>query len=183
VNLFATHWNGASFFTDICPNYEIHSDVSGSWEFGAVFGTQWIQLAWSNKWLKIDIVAKELLPIVLSCVVWGPVLSGYTVESKCDNQNVVVSVNKGSSKEPMTMHLLRCLWFFSTYFGITVTVSHIPGVVNVAIDQLSRNKSAEFLQANPYIFSILVTIPTPLLKLLSPQMQDWTSLSFAQHFK
>ena len=88
-------------------------------------------------------MAKELLPIVLSCVVWGPVHSGYAVEFKCDNQSVVDSVNKGSSKEPMTMHLFQCLWFFSTYFGITVTVSHIPGVVNVATDQLSRKKSAE----------------------------------------
>ena len=127
-------------------------------------------------------MAKELLPIVLSCVVWGPVHSGYAVEFKCDNQSVVDSVNKGSSKEPMTMHLFQYLWFFSIYFGITVTISHIPGVVNVANcrEKISRIK---FLQANPHTSSILVTTPTPLLKLISPQMQDWTSPFFAQHFK
>ena len=123
----------------------------------------------------MDIMAKELL---LSCAVWGPVLSGNGVEFKCDNQSVVDSINKGSSKEPMTMHLLRCLWFFSAYFGITVTASHIPGVVNIAADQLSRNKSVEFLQANPHTSSIPLTIPTPLLKLVSPQMQDWTPPSY-----
>ena len=128
-------------------------------------------------------MAKELLPIVLSCAVWGPALSGYGVEFKCDNRSVVESIKKGSSKEPMTMHLLQCLWFFSAYFGIRVTVSHIPGVANVAADQLLRNKSEEFLQANPDISSISVAIPTPLLKLVSPQMQDWTSQSFIRHFK
>ena len=171
------------FFTDAHLNYEIHSDASGSWGCGAVFGTQWMQLAWSSRWSRIDIMAKELLPIVLSCAVWGPVLSGYGVGSKCDNQGVVDSINKGSSKEPVTMHLLRCLLFFSAYFGIRVSTSHIPGVVNVAADQLSRNKSATFLPENPHTSSIPVTIPTPLLKLVSPQMQDWTSSSFIHHFK
>jgi len=131
----------------------------------------------------MDIMAKELHPIVLSCAVWGPVLSGYGVEFKCDNQSVVDSINKGSTKGPLTMHLLRCLWFFSAYFGIRISASHIPGVVNVAADQLSRNKSAAFLQENPHTSSIPVTIPTPLLKLVSPQMQDWTSPSFVRHFK
>ena len=69
-HLFATHWNGVGFFTGIRPNYEIHSDASGSWGCGAVFDTQWMQLAWSNKWSQMDIMAKELLPIVfkLCCV-------------------------------------------------------------------------------------------------------------------
>ena len=118
-------------------------------------------------------MAKELLPIILSCAVWGPALSGYGVEFKCDNQSVVESIKKESSKEPTTMH----------HFSIRVTVSRIPGVANVAADQLSRNKSKEFLQANPHISSIPVAIPTPLLKLVSPQMQDWTSPSFVRHFK
>ena len=177
-HLFIIYWNGVGFFTGVHPTYEIHSDASGSWGCGAVFDTQWIQLAWSNKWLQMDIMAKELLPIVLSCAVWGPVLSGYGVEFKCDNQSVVDSINKGSSKEPMTMHLLRYLWFFSAYFGIRVTASHIPGVVNIAADQLLRNKSVEFPQANPHTSSIPLTIPTPLLKLVSPQMQDWTPPSY-----
>jgi len=93
-----------------------------------------MQLAWSSRWSQMDTMAKELLPIVLSCAVWGPVISGYGVEFKCDNQSVVDSINKGSSKELVTMHLSQCLWFFSAYFGIRVSVYHIPGVVNVAVD-------------------------------------------------
>jgi len=72
-----------------------------------------MQLAWSVDWAQRDIMAKELLPIVLSCAVWGPLMTGSNVEFKCDNSGVVDSINKSSSKELIVMHLLQCLWFFS----------------------------------------------------------------------
>jgi len=56
--------------------------------------------------VKVVIMAKELVPIVLSCVVWGPLLSGSNVQFKCDNSGVVDSISKGSSKKPLIMHLL-----------------------------------------------------------------------------
>ena len=59
------------------PDYFIAMDASGG--CGAVFGTQWMQLAWSADWAQRDIMAKELLPIVLSCVVWGPLKSSSNV--------------------------------------------------------------------------------------------------------
>jgi len=86
----------------------------------------------------------------------------FCVGIKCDNQSVVDSISKESSKEPVIMHLLQCLWFFSAYFDIRVTASHIPGVVNIAADQLSRSKSGEFLQTHPDISTVPVTIPTLL---------------------
>ena len=160
------------------PDHEIRTDVSGSWGCGAVFGTQWMQLAWCNEWSRMDIMTTELVLIVLSCAVWGPLLSGYRVGFKCDNWSVIDSINKGSSKEPIAMHLLRCLWFFSAHFDIRVVASHIPGVVNITVDQLSRNKSMEFLQANPHASRTPVLIPTPLLKLVSPKSRTGLHLPF-----
>jgi len=130
----------------------------------------------------MDIMAKKLVLIVLSCAVWGAVLSGYGVEFKCENQSMADSISKGFSKEPVTMHLLRCLWFFSVYFNTKVTDSHIPAIINIAVDQLSRNKSEEFLQTHLDTSSVPVTIPTLFLKLVSPRMQDWTSHYFLDHF-
>ena len=46
---------------------------------------------------------KELVPIVVSCAMWGPLLSK---EFHCDNQSLVDAVNKGYSKDEMVMHLL-----------------------------------------------------------------------------
>jgi len=87
-HLFATCWNGVSFFlSNSTPDYFIATDASGLWGCGAVFGSQWMHLAWSMDWAQRDIMAKELLPIVLSCAVWGPLLSCSNVEFKCDNGN------------------------------------------------------------------------------------------------
>ena len=70
-HLFATRWNGVSFLSNSIPDCFIATDASDSWGCGSVFGTQWMQLAWSADWAQRDIMAKELLPIVLSCAVWG----------------------------------------------------------------------------------------------------------------
>ena len=143
----------------------------------------WHSMAWSNEWSRRDIMEKELVPIVLSCAVWGSLPSDSRVEFKCDNSSVVYSINKGSSKEPLVMYLLRCLWFFAAYFDIKITASHIPGMLNTAADKLSRNQSREFLQSNPHTSRVPILIPTPLLKIISPQRLDWTSPSFLRHFR
>ena len=183
-HLFVIRWNGISFFNSSAPDYFISTDASGAWGCGAVFGRQWMQLAWSKEWARMDIIAKELLPIELSCAVWGALLSGSNVQFKCDNTDVVESINKGSSKEQVVMHLLRCLWFFSAYFSITITACHIPGVLNTDADQLSRNRSAVFLNQNPHVSTIPETISMPLLKMVSlKRKQDWTSPSFHRLFK
>ena len=88
------------------PDHKIFTDASGHWGCGAMFGPQWMHLAWSVEWSQQDIMVKELVPIVLSCVVWGPVLSGTSVEFRCDNISVVNSINKSLSKEPTVIHLL-----------------------------------------------------------------------------
>ena len=102
-HLFATHWNGLSFINGSTQDYVIVTDASGFWGCGAVFESQWMQLAWSKEWAWMDIMAKEFMPIVLSCAVWGPLLSGSNVEFKCDNSSVMDSITKGSSKELMVI--------------------------------------------------------------------------------
>ena len=102
-HLFMSTWNGVSFM-DCSPqtphaNYQITTDASGSWGCGAVFETQWFQLAWSTEWTRMDIMAKELVPIVLSCAVWGPLILQKKLEFRCDNHSLVDAINKGSSKE------------------------------------------------------------------------------------
>ena len=117
--LFVQAWNGVSFLecspTLWPPDACIETDASGSWGCGALFNNLWFQLQWSTDWKPMDIMAKELVPIVLSCAIWGPLLPRKILEFKCDNQGLVNAINKGSSKEPVVMHLLRCLFFFSAF--------------------------------------------------------------------
>jgi len=59
-----------------------------------------------SEWFSISIMAKELVPIMLSCAVWGPQLAGHTVLFRC---GVVVSVNKGTAKESNAPQMLMVL--------------------------------------------------------------------------
>ena len=43
-------------------------------------------------------MAKELVQILLSCIVWGPVLAKHRALFQCDNLSLVVAICKGSSK-------------------------------------------------------------------------------------
>jgi len=112
-HLFIRYCNGVSFLESYSyPHIQIQTDASGTWGCGALFKDHWFQLKWLAEWLRMDIMVKELVPIVLSCAIWGPLLPKQSVEFKCDNSSPVVAINKGSTKEPMVMHLLQRLWFF-----------------------------------------------------------------------
>ena len=89
-------------------------------------------------------MAKELVPVVLLIAVWGPLLYRKHILLQCDNLGLVASINKGTAKPKLVMYLLRCLWYFTAYYDVALTASHILGSVNTAVDQLSRNYCASF---------------------------------------
>ena len=78
----------------LIPDIYIQTDASGSWSRGSFFLGKWLQWEWPNKWLSSNIMAKELVPIVLSCAVWGPELTKHVVCVQCDNSSVVAAIKK-----------------------------------------------------------------------------------------
>ena len=85
-SLFLEAWNGVSLLctakrdsTDIF----ITSDASGSWGCGAFRQQKWFQCSWHKSWETVDILAKELIPIVIAAAIlgkaWGAVLCSATV--------------------------------------------------------------------------------------------------------
>ena len=89
----------------MASKFYIHTDASGSWGCGALFQGQWFQLLWDNcnSWLDTNIMAKELLPIVLSTAVWDPKLKKSQVCYYCDNSSVVDALSKGSARDTVAM--------------------------------------------------------------------------------
>ena len=132
-NTFLVSWNGISLLRNIpvAPQFHIHTDASGSWGCGAVFQDQWYQLPWEESGFKANIMAKELVPIVLSTAVWGPQLHRSQVCYHCDNSSVVAALSKGSAHDIVVMQLLRCLWFFIAHYDIHIICEHIAGSKNV----------------------------------------------------
>ena len=183
---FVQHWNGLSILQspNLPPSTQItiQTDASGSWGCGAVCNHHWLQWQWPEAWTSKDIMAKELVPVVLSCAVWAPLLTKKNVLLQCDNLSLVIAINKGSAKAPIVMHLLRCLWFFCAYFNITLTASHIPGASNTLADQLSRNLMVEFFKSCHDASRLPTLLPPPVLEIVSPEGPDWTSPSFSKLF-
>jgi len=66
-----------------------------------MWSSLWHSMAWSKEWSQLDIMAKELLPIVLACAVWRPLLSGCRAEFKGDNQSP--SFKEASIEMPLVL--------------------------------------------------------------------------------
>ncbi len=77
--VFLPAWNRKAMMNraqlDSSPTIIIASDASGSWGCGAFWDNAWFQLPWTEEWTPWSIAAKELIPIVLACTIWGA-LSG-----------------------------------------------------------------------------------------------------------
>ena len=114
---------------------------------------------WTNK----TIMAKELIPIVLSIAVWGPYLKETSILLQSDNLSLVTANNKDSCRDAVVMYLLRCMWIFVAYFDIETVAKHYPG-------------TDMFLSC-----TVLSYLPTPLpfsiLHMISPKELDWLSLT------
>ena len=131
-------------------------------------------------------MAKELVPIIFTCIVWGPRLSKHHINFQCDNANLVIAINKGSSKDKFVMHLLRSLSFFLLHISTSVLLPltyKLPGVINVTADHLSRGNMCEAFKATPSLTQHPAIIPSSAFWLISPHTLDWASTGFLQLFQ
>ena len=76
------------------------------------------------------------------------------------------------------MHLLRCLHFFLAYYDCTLRAVHIPGVLNVAADAISRNRIQVLHQTVPNIQQQPDQVPQLLWNLLVLSQLDWMSVNW-----
>ena len=137
------HWNRISMLDgslDKLPDHHLYTDASSRLSCGAWAGWQWFQYFWPEEVGERSIAVKELLPIVLSCLVWGDTWRHQSFLGHCENQSVVAVVTTGYYRDTQLMHLLRSLFFITANHDIMLMAAHIPGVDNVAVDAISRDK-------------------------------------------
>ena len=184
---FVDSWNGISFLQlthQLIPSVNVFSDASGGFGYGAIWGVRWLQGQWPQDWSAVNIMVKELVPVVVAAAIWGSQWSGQFVHFHIDNMSVVDVLKKGSSKEPsgLVMHLLRCLSFFSAFFHFSFSSVHIPGVCNSVADDISRNRIWCLSSQVPSIQAFPDSIPVALRELLILERPDWTSKRWRQLF-
>ena len=114
---FLKEWNGISMMSSLgrhTPSITLTSDASGAGGCGAFTSMgQWFRCEWQGAWTDVHITAKELLPIVIACTLWGRSWQGQAVQSYCDNAAVVAIIRSGGSKHDLSMHLMRSLSLFA----------------------------------------------------------------------
>ena len=156
-------WNGSSFFclpgSLSCPSIVVTSDAAASVGFGALWDTAWFCQSWSFLPSQHSIAFQELVPIVVASLAWGPSWSRARVLFRCDNSAAVTIINKGSSKVPELMHLLRVLTRVACLNSFVFGAQHLSGADNLAADALSRFQIPRFRRLVPNAASQ----PTPIL--------------------
>ena len=139
-------------------------------------------MQWSDKVRDMSIVVKELIPVLIATIIWGPELSGKRVLSNCDNAAVVAVLNSRYSREKHLIHLLRCLFFVEAHFQFQLSASHIAGIANTIADDLSRNRLLAFRDNVPHANIHPTHIPSLLMQWLLDQELDWTSPTWTAQF-
>lgn len=185
-HLFLESWNGVAMLENIpTQSVDIHlyTDASGSFGCGAYWGNHWFQLQWPEGLEEWSIARKELLPIVIASMVWGQQWQRHRVRVHCDNEAVVEVMRAGYSKEPYLMHLLRCIFFVTAAYEITMWPTHVPGIENRIADAISRNNMSIFHSQVPKADPAPAVVPTEVIQLLIKQCPDWTSQAWSQWFK
>ena len=182
---FISSWNRVSLLhlsQTAIPSANVFSDASGSWGCGAVWGKLWCQGRWPADWAPINIMVKELVPVVIAAALWGRYWTRQLVIFHIDNMAVVEVLNKGSSKEPSgrVMHLLRCLSFICAHHQFSFKATHVAGVHNSIADAISRNFVLTLALQEPPINPQLAPIPPALWTLLVEEQPDWTSNRWRQ---
>ena len=163
--MFARSWNGINFLPFARAQITLTSDASGSWGCGAFYEARWFQFQWSDLLRPQNIAAMELLPILLASAMWGSNWQAHHILCQCDNQAVVAVLNKGSAKDLMLAHILRCISFYAAHYGFSFSAIHVPGEHNRAADALSRNNVQLFLSIFPQAQPVLDSIPPKVVQM------------------
>ena len=184
-NLFLQRWNGISLMSAIgrdSPEFTVTSDAAGSWGCGAYSENHWFQLKWTPMAATHSIAFLELVPIIISGLVWGKYWRGSHVLCRCDNFATVEIIQSRYSRDDNLMHLLRCLFFAEAAFNFSYIPRHLPGRLNEVADALSRNNlSPALLQANG-LEPEPTTIPAEIPDLLLNMQVDWLSHNWTALF-
>ena len=173
---FLKEWNGSSMMSSLgrhTPSITLTLDASGAGGCGAFTSTgQWFRCEWRGAWKDEHITAKELLPIVIACALWGRSWQGQTVQCYCDNAAVKAIIRTGWSKHDLSMHLIRSLSLFAARQAVTITFDHISGKYNVAADAISQGNLPLFFQQIPGAEKEQTPVPWELWELLVVQRLD-----------
>ncbi len=131
------------------PYYIATDACSRGW--GAVFGPHWIcgqfteqQNRDAMREERDSMPYKEMLSVVIAACTWAHLWKEKHIYIHTDCEDVMFALNKGDSKNPPLMHLIRILTYIAIEYQFDYKLVHIAGVTNIAPDLLSRAEIEQF---------------------------------------
>ena len=98
-------------------------------------------LPWPPHLQHHSITWREMYAVLVACSTWGMFWQRKRILFHCDNQAVVAVWEKGTSKCPHIMSLVRALFFTAATHNFHLCIVHIPGTNNCIADHLSAHVS------------------------------------------
>lgn len=157
---FLQEWNGISVFYHTFETnsntLQLYTDASGSIGFGGYFQGHWFSESWPKPLQRFiaeednfSIAFRELYPIVVAALLWGELWRKQRIVFLCDNQSTVAIINKGRSKCPTIMTLVRRLTYCAARYNFMFKSVYFEGKKNAIADSLSRLQTNRFRQLAP----------------------------------
>ncbi|CAC5393202.1 unnamed protein product [Mytilus coruscus] len=137
----------------------LFTDASGTYGYGALFGSQWFLGKWDIKWQKQNIAFLELYPIVLAFEIWGHRFENQCIYFHTDNKALVSVINKQTSKDALIMFLIRRLVLHCLRNNVNFKAKHIYGSKHVLADALSRQQVQKFHRLTPWADTVPKPVP------------------------
>ena len=168
-------WNSSSIIpetrsilsTDIC----LFTDASGM-GFGAIYGYEWIQAEWPATFEGKDVDFQEAFAIIAAACTWGDRWAGKRIIFVTDNEPITQIWDKGSTKTPDIMMLVRKLFLIAVKHQFSVAFKHIKGIYNPIADALSRFQETRFRRLHPGAAATPNTIPEEAWRLENHLTRD-----------
>ena len=102
---------------------KLFTDASSHDGWGEYWSGRWLQDHWSPAQQQMSIARKELYAIVMTVHTWSSLWQPQKILFHCDNQTLVNIWEKGSTKAPIIMALVR-LYFCAARYHIYICVQH-----------------------------------------------------------
>jgi hypothetical protein len=155
---FAADWNGKEMMVDDTPigQSRFVTDASG-YGVCAVFDGRFFIREHCPVTRTWHINETECLAAFLAAVQWCQLWRDQHILVESDNMVTVWAINKGTSRSPIIMAMLRQLFWLSAKFNFRITARHVKGLDNRLADAGSRGDIHAMLATD----SELRFIPSP----------------------
>ena len=131
----------ACFVCDLSPPHGSFETDACRESGGGLYMHDWFYVNFEKdlpEWKNAHINTLELLTVLVACQRWGHLWRNKHLQVKCDNLASVYAINKGSSRSPEFMRVLREIFWLSVIHEFRLTAVHVKGTHNIIADSISR---------------------------------------------